>query len=194
MIESPVSRAAHPLARGVAIVVGWGLLIFALLTCVEIVGRKLFGFTLHGIDEMGGYALAITSSAGFSYTLIQRSHTRIDIFLTRLPGAAQAVLNALASAALAGFAVFAASRGWTELADSIDLKSVSSTPLQTPLWIPQAIWFAGLAGFAAIASVLGVHALWLLATEWRRVNRYYGPPTVEEEIAAETGRPLERMS
>lgn len=191
MIESPVSRAALPVARGVAIVAGWGLLIFALLTCVEIVGRKLFGFTLHGIDEIGGYALAVISSIGFSYTLIQRSHTRIDIFLTRLPPLAQAALNALASAALTAFALFAATRGWVELADSVDLKSVSSTPLQTPLWIPQAVWFAGLAAFAGIASALGVHALWLLATDWPRINRYYGPPTVEEEIAAETGRPLE---
>jgi hypothetical protein len=35
-------------------------------TCVEMVSRKLFNYNLQGIDEIGGYTLAVTSAIGFS--------------------------------------------------------------------------------------------------------------------------------
>jgi hypothetical protein len=59
--------------------------------------------------------------------------------------------------------------------------------LQTPLWLPQSAWLAGIAVFAAAAGAMAAHALALLATDWRRVNRLYGPLTVEEEVDIEVG-------
>lgn len=183
--RDPVSRTVLPIARWGAILCGWWLLVFSGLTCVEILGRRFLGFSLQGIDEIGGYTLAVMSAFGFSYALVNRSHTRVDIFLAMAPSPSQAVLNVLAMAGLAAIAVFAAFRAGAELNDSILFMSVSSSPLQTPLWIPQGLWFLGLVIFAGIAVALTCHSLYLLRRGWAGVNRIYGPVTVEEEVEAE---------
>ncbi len=67
---------------------GWWLIVLSAFTCVEMVARKFFRFSLQGVDEVGGYTLAVISALGFSYTLITRGHTRIDFLLTRLPAGA----------------------------------------------------------------------------------------------------------
>ena len=106
-MENPVGKIAVPVARFVAILCGYGVLILSFAITVEIVGRKFFGFSLQGIDDIGGYALAIVAAIGASYTMAMRGHTRIDVFLIRMPAFWQAVLNAVAMVTLAGFAIFA---------------------------------------------------------------------------------------
>ena len=43
-----------------------------------IIARKLFSYSLQGVDEIGGYVVAITGTFGFAYALINRTHTRIE--------------------------------------------------------------------------------------------------------------------
>jgi TRAP-type C4-dicarboxylate transport system permease small subunit len=189
----PVTRYALPPVRLLALVCGWALLAFTVATCLEIVLRKL-GYSLQGIDEIGGYLMAVLSCAGFGYTLAHNAHTRIDLVLAALPRSIQAVLNVLAMVALAVLAAFAVWRGGAELWDSIDLKSVSTSPLQVPLWIPQSLWIAGLATFALVAAAYAIHALWLLVRSPRDVNRYYGPPSVQRELESELASLKQRRS
>jgi TRAP-type C4-dicarboxylate transport system permease small subunit len=126
---------------------------------------------------------------GFAHTLAVRRHTRIDLFLSRLPAWPKAAAHVLAALAIAGLDGFLAWRGSAELSESIEFMSVSTSPLQVPLWIPQGVWVAGLSLFALVAVLLALHAAFLLARgRVREVNAWYGPPTVDEEIAAETGR------
>ena len=174
MGDNPLARALMPVARAAAILCGWCLLLVAALTCVEIVARKLFDFSLHGIDEIGGYTLALVCAFGFSYALLRGSHTRIDIVQPLLPARVRATLNVVAMAALAAIALFAAWRGLGELLVSIELKSVANSPLQTPMWLPQGLWFAGIAMFAIVALALAGHAVFLFLTNRREANRYYG--------------------
>ena len=74
MGNNPLARFLMPLARAAAIFSGWCLLVVVALTCVEIVGRKFFNFSLHGVDEIGGYALAVVCAFGFSYALLRGNH------------------------------------------------------------------------------------------------------------------------
>jgi len=191
--DHPVTRRALPVARLLALLCGWALLAFTIGTCLEIVMRK-FGYSLQGIDELGGYLMAILSCAGFGYTLAHNAHTRVDLALTALPRRGQAVLNVLAMVTLAALSVFMAWRAGAELWDSIDLQSVSTSPLQIPLWMPQSLWLAGLALFAVIAIAYALHALWLLARNAGEVNRHYGPPSVQHELEAELASLKQRQS
>ncbi len=184
-MENPVGKIAVPVARFVAILCGYGVLILSFAITVEIVGRKFFGFSLQGIDDIGGYALAIVAAIGASYTMAMRGHTRIDVFLIRMPAFWQAVLNAVAMVTLAGFAVFALYRGEDVLSESIEFRSVATNPLQTPLWIPQATWLFGVGLFAVFASAYAAHSLYLLIADRRRLNRLYGPATAKDEVDAE---------
>ena len=187
MPRNPVADALSPLTRLAAIACGWWLLLVAGLTCVEIVGRKLFGTSLQGVDEIGGYTLAAPASLSFAQALLSRAHTRIDFLIARLGTCARAWLNALAMLSLTCLALFATWRGADVLMESIEFGSRSTTPLQTPLWIPQSLWLMGLALLAFTASTLALHAARLLRVDRERLNLLYGPPTLEEEIERETG-------
>jgi TRAP-type C4-dicarboxylate transport system permease small subunit len=186
-----VAQALEPIGRWCAIACGWWLTAVAGLTCVEIVGRKLFGFSLQGVDEVAAYTLAVVSALSFSYALIIRSHTRIDFLVAKLPAGPRAALNAAAMISLAAFAAFAAWRGTDVLKESLEFRSRSTSPLQTPLWMPQGPWLAGLFLFAAVALALAVHATLLLVRDRERLNVLYGPPTLDEEIEREMAGAVE---
>ncbi|MGG5887717.1 TRAP transporter small permease subunit [Falsiroseomonas sp. HC035] len=186
---NPVAAGVAPVTRFFSLLCGWWLLGYSLLVCADLVARRYLGVSLQGTDEIGGYTLAGLVAFGFAHTLVVRRHTRIDLFLSRLPAWPRAVAHVVAALAIAALAAFAASRGWAEMSDSIEFMSVSTSPLQVQLWIPQGVWFAGLALFAVVAVLLALHAASLLARgRVREVNAWYGPPTVDEEIAVETGK------
>ncbi len=187
-LANPVARWLERSFRGLLYAAGWWLMVVVLLTCVEILGRKLFGFSLQGVDEIGGYTLSVTASIALSWALIQRGHTRVDFLLSRFSPNVQALCNLAAVTTLALMAGYAALRGVTVLSESLEFKSRSTTPLQTPLWIPQSGWLLGWMIFAATSITFAVHAWILFIRDRARLNRYYGPITVEEEIETELGR------
>jgi TRAP-type C4-dicarboxylate transport system permease small subunit len=193
-MEDPISRVVEPVARLAAIVCGYLVLALSIAVSVEIVGRKLFSHSFPGTDDIGGYVLAIVAIIGASYTMAKRGHTRVDIFLVRMPVAWQRVLNTLAMVCMAVFATFAAWRGSTVLLESIEFQSVASNPLQTPLWQPQSLWLIGLVLFALISLAYALHALILFVRQDPRLNKYYGPHTVQDELEAELTAQAERAA
>ncbi len=146
------------------------------------------------MDDIGGYVLAIIAVVGASYTMAMRGHTRVDVFLVRMPPGVQRVLNTLAMVTMAAFAAFAAWRGLDVLQESIEFQSVASNPLQTPLWQPQGLWFIGLALFALISAAYAIHALVLLSRGSPDLNRFYGPSSAQDELEAELTARAERES
>ena len=190
--QNPVANAFEPAARFIAVAGGYWLMLIAVATCIEVISRKVFSFSLLGVDEVGGYTLAVLAALGFSYALVDRAHTRIDFMIGRLPASVKAAANALAMFSLAAMALFAVWRGLDVLKESIEFQSRAPTPLQTPLWIPQTLWLAGLAFFALVATTLALHAGALMIRDRGRLNTFYGPPTLEEEIEKEVGALHER--
>lgn len=183
----PAARWLANIADASVIACGWWLIALSAITCVEMLGRKLFGFSLQGVDEIGSYTYGIVGAFGFAYTLITRSHTRVDFLLSRFSPRVQALLNVLAMLTLTALAVLCLWRGLHVVLDSIDMKSTAATPLATPMWIPQTIWLAGYALFAAVSLLAAWHALQLFAKGRRaQLNDQFGPQTLAEEIEAET--------
>jgi TRAP-type C4-dicarboxylate transport system permease small subunit len=190
--SNPVSRFFTPPARFLAILSGWWLIALSFLTVAEILLRKFFSISLQGVDEIGGYTTAIVSAFGFASALMIKAHTRVDFLLGRMPALLRAVLNATAYALLAGMAIYGAWRGWSVLEESIEFQAHANSPLQTPLWLPQGAWMIGLVLFALSAGAMAAHAFWLLLSDRARLNLFYGPLTLDEEIEAEMGTILER--
>lgn len=168
--------------RIVGILGGYACLGLSFLIVAEILARKLFNWSLQGVDEIGGYVVAIVGTFGMALAAVERAHTRIDVLLLRLPPRAQAGLNLLAYVALGAGAVFMLYMGWRTLADSLAFGSVSSSPLQTPLWIPQSLWVAGLACFGLAALWTAVRGLLALRHGLAAADRVLAPPTIAEEI------------
>lgn len=142
-----ISRKLARLARFAAIGSGLLLLGAAGLMTVEILSRRLFHFGLIGVDELAGYAFAIAMAWGFAQALFMRAHIRVDLVYLQLPAGVQRFLDVVALGAFTGIIGILVTHAWGTLAESLRLGARASTPLATPLWIPQALWLAGLIFF-----------------------------------------------
>lgn len=183
MQSQAVLKVLERVINAAAIAAGYACLGLCFLVGYEIVARRFLSHSVQGVDEIGGYVLALTAAIGFASALLHSMHTRIDVALSHFPRPVQAILNTIAASLLAGFAVFMLLRAWAALQESIEFGSRASTPLQTPLWIPQTAWVGGIGLFALIASAMAVHSV-LLLLRWRTedLNNAYGPPSLMEEI------------
>jgi TRAP-type C4-dicarboxylate transport system permease small subunit len=168
--------------RIIGIIGGYACLGLSFLIVFEIFSRKFFNWSLQGVDEIGGYVVAITGTFGMALAAVERGHTRIDVLLFRLPARAQAALKLLSYLALGLGAAFMAYMAWRTLSDSLLFGSVSSTPLQTPLWIPQSLWVGGLVVFACAALWSAIRGLWALRLGLEAADRLLAPPSIAEEI------------
>lgn len=173
---SKTMRVEERIMRFFALFAGYLLLAQAVVTAVEIIARKVFNHSFQGVDELGGYVLAIAASFGFGYAVVTRAHTRIDLVLSRLPLSIRAVLHQLASVTLLVVASGMFWYGLRSLRQSINYQSISTTPLQTPLWIPQGIWLLGLALFVVMSLLVCFRSIKLLS------KRNFG--AVEHEMKA----------
>ncbi len=71
---------------------------------------------------------------------------------------------------------------------SVLRSSTANTPLQTPLWIPQGLWLAGLVVFLFTVIVLLVVTITrIVKKDMSGAQRLVGPSTLEEEIEEESG-------
>lgn len=168
--------------RLIGVLGGYALLGLSFLIVVEIVARKVLNVSLQGVDEIGGYVVAITGTFGMALATTARAHTRIDVLLVRLPRRAQAWLNLVAFVSLGLGAGFMASMGWRTLDESLMFNAVSSTPLQVPLWIPQSLWLGGLCLFALAAIWTAGRGILALRDGIEAADRVLAPPTLSEEI------------
>jgi TRAP-type C4-dicarboxylate transport system permease small subunit len=181
---------ATAISRGGAIVGGALLLIASLAICVDITLRYAFSLTIGGADDLSGYALAIASAWGFSAALLSRSHIRIDTVYVRVRSrAARAALDVLSLASFALFGGLVAWHGWGVLQQSYVSNSHSQSAIEMPLAIPQALWFAGLAFFVAVALLLLARALLALLRRdlddlFRLIGSKSALAEAEEEISA----------
>lgn len=174
--------AAEKLAVLLALVAGGAVALLAALIGIDIVGRDFFGVSVQGTDELGGYVLAFVGSLGMALTLLRRGHPRIDLFFRFFPKAMGDILHVLAQATIAGLALFMTWHAGSELQTTLRFGSITNTPLQTPLWVPQAVWVLGTAFFAITACLTSAHAIFLLIRDRSSVAKFYGPVTIDEEV------------
>ncbi len=183
MKPPPAIRAFDWTAVALALVAGVAVAVLAVLIVFDITARSLFRFSLQGTDELGGYTLALTGSLGLAYTLTRRGHPRIDIGFRFFPSRMRQVLHVLALAALTGLALFMTQHAVDEFRVTLAFGTITNTPLQTPLWVPQVFWVLGTGFFAMTALLMTLHgALMVASGRGGEAERLYGPLTVEEEL------------
>jgi TRAP-type C4-dicarboxylate transport system permease small subunit len=153
---------------------------------VEVIMRKLFGKSLQGADELGGYVLAVTSTLAFCVALIGNNHIRIDIFHYRFPYKVQAFLNWVAKLATLFIAFLLAYSAVQVLRETISYGSTAPTPWATPLEYPQIPWTIGLVLF----FLLSVYYLFsatrlLLSGRWDELRVLFQPKGSADEVKEE---------
>ena len=160
-MELQMIERLRALNKGVALMVGFGLLACAAFVLTDIIMRR-FGTSLGGTEEIAGYAMALATSWGMSYTLLELGHVRIDILRTRFQTFGKAVFDVFAICVMTGVVITIAIKSWPVVERSLVNGSRANTPLETPLIWVQAPWFAGWVWFAIMSTLLSVAALSLL--------------------------------
>ncbi len=182
----PIFRAVFALSR--AAIWGGGALLIAsaLMISVDVVIRKFTGVTLGGADELSSYAFAISTTWALAYVALHRANIRVDALYQYFPVRVAAVVDWLA---LLGLGIFIGTLSWYAydvLAVSWLQNSHANTPLGTPLWIPQAMWFAGLAWMCfVLVMMLSRATLALLTGDLETVRALCGVRTSQEEAREE---------
>lgn len=158
----------------------------AFLVAVETIMRRVFVRSLQGVDELGGYALAVGAALAIAVALRTRAHIRIDVVHDRLPRPLRVLLNLIAYPALALAAIAVFVMAFYALKETIDFSSVAQTPWATPLKYPQGAWLAALAVFVLFAVVEAGKVIGLaLAGRFRDIDRSYGPRGAKDELDEE---------
>lgn len=189
MSARPLDGPYHGLRRlteGLAVLSGWALLCLSITIVLEVLLRRLFRTSLQGVDEFGGYLFAVTATIGFAYALFHRSHIRIDVLLRTLPPPAKAVADVVALLLLNFFVWMLLWRAVAVAWQSWSFNATAVSPLETPLYIPQALWALAMALFAVAAAVSAVRALLALRQrDWAASAAEFGIIGAEEEVAEE---------
>jgi TRAP-type C4-dicarboxylate transport system permease small subunit len=169
-----------------ATIFGFAFLGLAAAVTVETIMRKVFNRSLQGVDELGGYVLAIAGAMSLTVALVARAHIRIDIVHDRLPAGLRAILNVLASLSILSCAAALLRMAWFAFDESAALGATAQTPWATPLEYPQALWMLALAPFLIVCAIEVAQIVVLLA-QWktRAIDRTYGPRTAQEELQDE---------
>jgi len=165
------------------------LLAAAFLVSFDVVARKAFGVTTGGADELSGYAFAIGTTWALAFTLLHRANVRVDALYAHLPPRVRAALDVLALLTLGAFVALLTWHSALVLQTSVSFAARATTPLQTPLWIPQSLWVAGFVLFLLILTLLLMRAtLALFAGDLATVQRLAGARSVQEDAADEVAQ------
>ncbi|MCP3888881.1 MAG: TRAP transporter small permease [Desulfobulbaceae bacterium] len=170
--------------------IGCGLLLvgMSLFIALEVVLRKFFSVSTKGADELSAYTFAIICAWSLSYALIKKGHIRIDFLYTKLPHFVQRILDVLSFLALLSFVSPMTYYTFKTLKTSIMRLSKANTPLQTPMWIPQSLWFSGILFFFIVVTVYTLVMLKMAyQRQYKEIGDFAGCLTLDEEIMGESG-------
>lgn len=174
-------------------VVACGLLLtgMSLFIALEVILRKFFSVSTKGADELSAYTFAVISAWSLAYTLLKKGHIRIDFLYARLPAPVQRFFDITAMLALGTFVSPMTYYTFKTLKTSVERLSRANTPLQTPLWIPQALWFAGILFFFTVVCVMTFMLLKMAVDRnFDGIAELGGCPLLDEEIEEESGIPV----
>jgi TRAP-type C4-dicarboxylate transport system permease small subunit len=160
-MELTMIKTLRKLNKGVALLVGAGLLTCAAFVLTDIIMRQI-GTSLGGTEEIAGYAMALATSWGMAYTLLEMGHVRIDILRSRANSFKRALFDVFSMIVMSGVIITIAVKAWPVLERSIKNGSTANTPLETPLVWVHLPWFAGWVWFALMSTIVTLCGLSLL--------------------------------
>lgn len=193
MMISRILRRAETVSRW-AVWFGGALSIASvLLISFDVIARKLFGFTVGGADELSSYAFAIGTSWSLAFVTLQRANVRVDVIYQYLPVRLSAVIDWLALASLGVFMVVLTRYVYDMVESSWVQSSAANTPLGTPLWIPQGLWFLGMAWMCVMVALMLLRASIALVTGDIATVKAIGGVRSSQEEAEEEAEAGERL-
>lgn len=138
------SRGIRSVSRISAISGGFLLLLATGVILVDLTARLLFSSSIGGADELGSYALAVSSGWAFAHTLLLQAHIRIESFAQLLPMKGRKIIDFVGLLLFGLFFMFLTYRAFGVVYSSYRFDARSQTTFAIPLIYPQLMWLAGL--------------------------------------------------
>lgn len=160
-MEDNLLHTLRRLNHRIALLTGVLLMGCAAIVLADIVLRQL-GSSFGGTDEISGYVMAIATSWGMAFTLLELGHVRIDILRGRAGRLGRALFDLFAMLVLTGTVTLIAFKCWPVVERSLANSSRANTPLETPLAWVQIPWFAGWVWFALVSWLTFIAAMMLV--------------------------------
>jgi TRAP-type C4-dicarboxylate transport system permease small subunit len=178
----------EPLPQRISRILAWiagAVILFgcAGLITIDVVTRYFFRRGMVESFEISGYALAACIGLGMAFTVTSKANIRVDILLDALPDRVRVLCDILASLSLTIVAVTLAWFAFGTLQQSWSMNAKSVSVLQTPMILPQGVWWVGLFWFACMAVLVPAQAIARLVQRDRRgFDGLVGSLRVSEEI------------
>ncbi|MGB7243764.1 MAG: TRAP transporter small permease [Sulfitobacter sp.] len=179
-MELRMIRHLRAINKGVALCVGLGLLLCAAFVLTDIILRQI-GTSLGGTEEIAGYAMALATSWGMSYTLLELGHVRIDLLRSRADSFKRALFDVFSLSVMSGVVITIAIKAWPVVERSLTNGSRANTPLETPLVWVQMPWFAGWVWFALMSTLTTCAALSLVVKRRHQDAESFAGAFAEQE-------------
>ncbi len=122
--------------QGGAVLAAICLVLIALLTLIQVVGRAI-GLMIIDAGEIAGYAMAASIFLALAYTLREGGHIRVGLLLSHVKPKFRRGLEIWCLGVFSLLAVFLAYSCISFVHDSYTFADVSTGMLVIPLWIPQ---------------------------------------------------------
>jgi TRAP-type C4-dicarboxylate transport system permease small subunit len=153
------------------------------LITIDVVTRYFFRRGMVESFEISGYALAACIGLGMGFTVTSKANIRVDILLDALPDRARVICDIMASLSLTVVALALAWLTFGTLQQSWSMGARSVSSLQTPMILPQGLWWMGLFWFACMAVLIPIQAvIRLLRRDRAGFDALIGSLRVTEEI------------
>lgn len=149
---------------GIGVWIGGLFLIgISFVIVAEVLLRKFANMSIQGIDEISGYAMAITFAWAMPFTILTRGHVRVDVLYGRMRPGVRLAFDVVAALAFAAYLAVLARQCLVLTLSSGEAGTLSSGILPVPLVIPQSAWTAGLAVACLVLVLSLARALLALA-------------------------------
>ena len=97
MTMNRLTRLLEPVALGILLFGGLGLIISTFLGTADVVGTQMFGVPVPGATEITESTMVLIVFGALTYTQIRRSHIRVELLYMRAGARGQAAMDVFAS-------------------------------------------------------------------------------------------------
>lgn len=130
-------KAERTLATTGLVVASVALVASLVMVVIGVAGRYVLKVGVTFVDEYAGYALVVMAFMALSSTLTAEKHIRITSALSLLPKKARHWLDLLTAIITLVVSGFVCLQSWERAMMSYRVGTVSVSPIETPLFLPQ---------------------------------------------------------
>ena len=145
MTKDRLTHLLEPVALGILLVGGLGLIISTFLGTADVVGTQMFGVPVPGATEITESTMVLIVFGALTYTQIRRSHIRVELLYMRAGARGQAAMDVFASLMAVLFFSLLLWQATNEALFSIKIDEATFGLVRMPLWPARIVLAAGTA-------------------------------------------------